>query len=296
MRIATFNMQNLRLRSRGGQPVLDGALDQDKPGTARPIALDIADREKTAQVIAAARADVIALQEVFDPATLDHFHDHFLQPAGAPAYPHRYCFPGNDGRGLNVAALSRVKPNAARSHAALTGHDLGLDDLPPALRDNRLFRRDCLELEFATVTLFICHFKAPYPDAAKAHIVRKAEARGVRKLIEARFPDPATARWIILGDFNEPALNEAPLTSALAPLTDGFATDLLERLPQGTNWTYKVPGRDVLSRPDRLLVSPRLAREYPDLHPQILRSGMDGTDALSHASDHALVHADFTGL
>ena len=58
MRIATFNLQNLRLRSRGGQPVLDGALDQDKPGTARPIALDIADREKTAQVIAAARADV----------------------------------------------------------------------------------------------------------------------------------------------------------------------------------------------------------------------------------------------
>lgn len=51
MRIATFNLQNLRLRTRGGRLVLDGATDQDTPGTARPVALDIADREKTAQVI-----------------------------------------------------------------------------------------------------------------------------------------------------------------------------------------------------------------------------------------------------
>jgi hypothetical protein len=30
-----------------------------------------------------------------------------------------------------------------------------------ALRDHPLLRRDCLQVEFDTFTLFVCHFKAP---------------------------------------------------------------------------------------------------------------------------------------
>ena len=291
MRIATFNLQNLRLRVKDGQARLDGAVDADVPDEPPDPAMDRADRMRTARVIAEARADVVALQEVFDQRTLDHFHDAFLLPAEAPDYPFRYCFPGNDGRGLDVAALSRLRPLRVESHAALTGADLGLTDIPPDLRDRPLFRRDCLELGFDGVTIFNCHFKAPYPDAQKARVVRDAEACGVRALIERRFADPSRAAWIVLGDFNEPGRDAGNL-SALS----GFAVDLMTRLPDRQGWTFEMPGTHLLSRPDRIFVSPHLAARYPETAPSVVRSGMDGAGIRPHASDHALVFADFPGL
>ena len=308
MRIATFNLQNLRLRARGGRPVLDGAADQDRPEILRPIELARADRIETAKVIASAQADILALQEVFDLAALDFFHDRFLLEEGSSPYPHRYCLKGNDGRGLNVAALSRRQPIRVRGHAELTGADLGLTGLPADLRDHPIFRRDCLELEYDAFTLFVCHFKAPYPDVAKAHFVRETEARAVRKIVEARFADPKRDRWIILGDFNEPARIPANSRSALEPLKFDFAIDLLDRLPLGSDWTYEMPDTHLHSRPDRIFVSPSLANEYPDVRPQIIRSGMEQVRQIPmnglpsaahggpHASDHALVYADFPEL
>jgi endonuclease/exonuclease/phosphatase family metal-dependent hydrolase len=307
MRIATFNVQSLRLRSRDGQPVLDAAADKDRQGRPQSIELAKADRVETARVIANARADVVALQEVFDAAALDFFHDQFLLGAGAKPYPHRYCFEGNDGRGLNVAAMSRRCPASARSHAEVTGADLGLSDLPEDLCRHPVFRRDCLEVQFDTVTLFVCHFKAPYPDEAKARVVRTAEARAVRKIIEGRFAEPDQENWIILGDFNEPAGPAEGSKSALAPLTSGFAHDLLDRLDPGADWTYELADTHLHSRPDRILISPQLAREYPSTSPHIIRSGMEAVQqhprdrssdrqAYPHASDHALVYAEFPGL
>ncbi len=273
----------------------------------RDRSLSRADRLETAKVIVQAQADVVALQEVFDLAALNFFHDQFLLQAGARSYSQRFCSKGNDGRGLNVAALSRRKCINVRSHANVTGADLGLSDLPPELRDHPIFRRDCLELGIGAVTLFVCHFKAPYPDLAKAHAVREAEARAVRKIVEARFQDPRRERWIILGDFNEPARSDNFSVSALEQLKSGFALDLLDRLAPGTDWTYEVPGTSQHSRPDRILVSPWLAQEFPDSRPRIIRSGMEmlqnssgdqtkGILAEPHASDHALVFVDFPGL
>ena len=294
---------------REGRPVLDGAVDQDRLDVDRSIELDLADREQTANVIKMAHADIIVLQEAFDLAALDYFHDTFLVRTGLPEYPFRYCLPGNDGRGLNVAALSRRQAVSIKSHADLTGTDLALSDLPHYLRDQRLFRRDCLELDFEGFTLFACHFKAPYPDPGRAFIIREAEARAVRKIVEVRFPQPEHERWMILGDFNEPAPGNAPLQSALLPLKRGFSVDLLDRLARGDDWTYEVPETHLHSRPDRILVSPRLAHDYPEVRPQIVRSGMDSSlrgrldepasgevPRRPHGSDHALVYADFPGL
>lgn len=307
MRIATFNMQNLRLRTREGRQVLDGATDQDMLGIENSLALDLADRKQTARVITEAGADIVGLQEVFDPAALDFFHDEFLLRDGLP-YPFRYCLPGNDGRGLNVGALSRRRPAKVVSHAVLTGADLGLWDLPSHLRDHRIFRRDCLELDFEAVSVFICHLKAPYPDAEKAHAIREAEARAVRKIIETRSSRPEQERWIILGDFNEPAKGQEPWASALAPLGNGFAVDLFDRLTPAASWTYEMPDSHLRSCPDRILLSPRLAREHPDARPHIIRSGLSApTESLTlsrqpeaasrpHASDHALVYVDLPGI
>lgn len=313
MRVATFNLQNLRLRQTAGGPRLDGARDADMPEDTGPgaEALDAADRRLTAAVLREAAADVVALQEVFDRASLDFFHDRVFAPSGGAPYPHRVCLPGNDGRGLDVAAMSRRPLTRAESHAGETPRSLGLSPVAGVAAGDRIFRRDCLEIaaqgETAALTLFVCHFKAPYPDAAAARAVRRLEAEAVRALVERRFADPAAALWLVLGDLNEPARPERP--RAVAPLVEGFAEDLLARLPEGERWSFRLPDGEGYARPDALLASPALAARFPDARPEILRGGLDrdadrdrgprlpGVGAhRPHASDHAALAVSFPGL
>jgi len=309
MRIATFNVQNMRLRQEQHGPQLDGARDSDMGRDEADRALDLIDRRLTAEVVRAIGADAIALQEVFDQATLDHFHAAFLLPTGAAPYPYRYCLPGNDGRGRDVAVMSRRRPLNVVTHANVTAEDLGLSNVPERLHGGPLFRRDCLEVDLGVVTLFICHFKAPYPDPEKAWAVRESEARGVRRIIEARFASAAEAWWIILGDLNEFASETHSPHSAIRPLTDGFAIDLMTRLEAGADWTYRDSETRAYSHPDAMLVSPAVARAFPDVRPAVFRAGMDPEAATErghefravratrpHASDHAAIYADFPGL
>jgi endonuclease/exonuclease/phosphatase family metal-dependent hydrolase len=307
MRLATLNVQNMRLRDAGGRGHLDGARDDDIEIDREPAAADFdgQDRRLTARLLGLADADVVALQEVFDQTTLDHFHDRVLLADGVRPYPHRICLPGNDGRGLDVALMSRLPMARVESHADLTAADLALDDLP-GHAGQPIFRRDCLEAEIAGLSIFVCHFKAPHPDAEAAWPVRRLEALAVRRLIERRFPTPARNRWIILGDLNEPADATTSGEAAMAPLLGGFACDLLERLDPTVRWTYYEPTSGRYSRPDAVLVSPALAAEFPDARPCVLRAGL-GTEAARHtgkrlsgvgrhrphASDHAALVVEF---
>lgn len=300
MRIANFNVQNLRLRHTDDGMALDGAVDRDMGAHPDPV-LDRLDRRLTAKALHTIDADIVALQEVFDLATLDYFHDRFLVPEGTQPYPYRHCLPGNDGQGMNVALLSRVPPVSVTSHASETASNLGLEEVPEKLQQGPIFRRDCLEAEFPELTLFICHFKAPYPDPEEAHAVRHAEARAVRRIIERRFPDSSQAPWLVIGDLNEPWADTP--RSALTPLTDGFAVDLMARLPKRENWTFSDPDTGRHSHPDALLASPALAAAFPMARPGIFRTGLDpssGGPSASltrpHASDHAAIFIDLKGL
>ncbi len=302
MRIATFNLQNLRLR--GSR--LDGARDSDMPEDTAPgaDALDEEDRRLGAQVIRDTQADVIALQEVFDMDTLDHFHTHFLEPLGV-AYPHRLCIPGNDGRGLDVAVMSRHPLQHVKSHAAETPGTLGLH-LPGQPRDEPLFRRDVLRVTIGPLTLFICHLKAPYPETERTWSIRHAEAQALRHLIQRNCPEPDDL-WLILGDLNEPV--RSPDRPRVITAIEEIAVDLLARLPQTDRWSWHNPHLHLYGRPDAMLASPALANRFPDTTPEIIREGM-GLEAhrnpgphlpqvghhRPHASDHAAVVVDFPGL
>lgn len=305
MRVASFNMQNLRLRD--GR--LDGARDGDRPedATATAARLDPADRSLGAKLIARADADVVALQEVFDRASLDHFHDRFLARAGDGRYPWRVCLPGNDGRGQDVALMSRRPLEDVASHASLRPADLGLEAPRGVDPDHPIFRRDCLRARAGPLTLFVCHFKAPYPSARRAWAIRRLEAGAVRRLIEARFPDPAAALWLVLGDLNEPA--DGTGAPAIAPLLPPFSVDLLQRLPPGRRWSWHDAETGGYGRPDALLASPALAGRFPQACPEILRAGLgheatrhagprlEGTGwHRPHASDHAALAVTFPGL
>lgn len=288
MRIATFNVQNLRLRRGPQGPLLDGARDGDGEIRAR----DTADRRRTAEVIAALDADVLCLQEVYDLASLDHFHDAFLRPLGAGPWPHRVCLPGNDGHGRDIAVMSRRALSDVASHATLTATDL---DLVAAEPDRPVFCRDCLRVRVGPLTLFAVHFKAPWPDPVAARAARAVEAQAVRRLVERRFAGDPEALWLILGDVNEPAVEEG--VRAIAPLAAPFAVDLLERLAPAARWTYRLPGVGTPSRPDAMMASPALARRWPDARPEIHRAGLpDPQDGGPRASDHAAVVLDLPGL
>ncbi|MGP6086208.1 endonuclease/exonuclease/phosphatase family protein [Antarctobacter jejuensis] len=294
MRIATFNLQNLRLLSEGG-PHLFGARDRDDD---EDPALDRDDRRLTAEVLARADADVVALQEVFDQESLDFFHDRFLAPLTAP-YPWRRCLPGNDGRGLDVAVMSRRPWDDLRSHADLTVGDIGLsmpegvDPLQP------VFRRDCLQVGFGALTVFIVHFKAPYPDPEKAWQMRRVEAEAVARLVSRAGP-----LWLVAGDLNEPQGTDR----AVAPL-EALGENLMLRLPEAEHWTYFQPDTGRCDTPDGLIASKALAEKSTGRRPEVLRMGLGYESARSsatrlsgtgvhrpHASDHAAVVMDLEGL
>lgn len=301
MRILSFNIQNLRLRRTTGLPRLDGARDRDEIGEAPE--LDPADRRLSAALLAQAGADLVLLQEVFDKDTLDWFNTRLLPAAGLRPYPHAHCPPGNDGRGLDLAVLSRA-PVQLTSHAQLTAADLGLDAPRP---DLPVFRRDCLMVETGGLTVFTCHFKAPYPDPDTAWPVRRLEAEATRRIIERRFGDPSSALWLIAGDLNEPFKPDA--TPAIQPLLPPFSSDLMTRLPEDERWTYFDTHSGRYSQPDALLASPALAARWPGATPRILRGGLayeatrDRGAHLPgvgrhrpHASDHAGVLLELSGL
>lgn len=306
MRIASLNTQNMRLLPNREVGQLHGAWDSDDP---EDPSLDRIDRRLTAEILHEADADLIALQEVFDFATLEHFHARYLLASGARPYPHRVCLPGNDGRGLDVAILSRRALGEVRSHATLTPGDLGLR-LPEGVDPEMpVFRRDCLTAEVGALTLFVTHFKSPYPDEAASWRTRSLEAQATRALIERRFDDPSRALWLILGDLNEPDDPQLALPRATAPLEQGFSVDLMARMPRPERWTYFDPHSGRYHCPDAMLASPALAARYPDAVPRILRKGL-GEEAARfagarlkgvgfhrpHASDHAAVVIDLPGL
>lgn len=307
MRIASFNLQNLRLRGEGGEARLDGARDMNLPGDLReqPTPFDVTDRRLTALVLAQIDADIVALQEVFDTASLDFFHDRFLLETDTKPYPFRYCIDGNDGRGLDVALMSRLEPDFVESNVDVTPADLGMSDIPPNMAGKPVFRRDCLIAGFGDLTLFVCHFKAPYPDPKTAWIVRNMEAQAVRVLIERRFADPLDAQWMVIGDLNEPRIIGTPPDGSLAPLAENFGVDLLERVEVAGRWTYFESQSGAYSRPDAIIVSPVLAERFPDAAPFFVRTGISRRAAAHegkrfaevgehrpHASDHAALGID----
>ena len=298
MRIATFNVQNLRLRG----DRLDGARDADDPRDTSAAArrLDPFDRRLTAEIVALIDADVLALQEVFDKATLDRFHDDMLLPLGVARYPHRLCLPGNDGRGLDLALLSRPPLRHVQSHAALTPRDLGLAADRP---DLPLFRRDALRVDLDALTLWMVHLKAPRPNPSPSAAIRRLEAEALRRLVTAAHGPGAL--WLIAGDFNDPD----PTGTATGLFDEAFAIDLTARCPTSDRWTYRDPVTRLLSAPDRFLASPALAARWPEACPTPVRFGLDRVANPNHearlplvghhrphASDHAALLLDLPGL
>ena len=226
------------------------------------------DRTLTAQALAATRADVCALQEVENLVTLTAFHNRYLARWSGRPYQERILHEGNDGRGIDVALLSRSPVFRHKSHARETFGSLGLRPPQGVSKKTRVFRRDCLEIDVVkdgrVLTLFVCHFKSMHGGRAETRAVREQEARAVRAIIERRFKNPEDEDWIILGDLNDYLEIDGVSVDdhGLGPLVnDGFALDLAPLIipDELQRWSHHYAHEDTYSALDHMLLSPVLA-------------------------------------
>ncbi len=331
LRLATFNVENLFSRSvtliedREGKAV--GMIRFDDPAE-RDLAHRVAEavasddkRQLTALALVETNADIIALQEVDSREALEIFYKRYvkrmLEPKIAVAkrdararlgrdltdderyglerrfyYDHRVLLEGNDGRGIDVALLSR-HPVAVKSHAHRTFTELGVwtealagyfDQSEgrerPLRPSDRVFRRDCLEVTLEAgshpITLFVCHFKSMASNRERTRALREAEAKAVRRIIEQAFSGHARQRlWAICGDLNDHMEIDGTATpGALDTLMkDGFAVNLMTRRPAQDRWTTYHGEEDQYAQLDYILASPALATLNPHAVPDIIRAG-----------------------
>jgi endonuclease/exonuclease/phosphatase family metal-dependent hydrolase len=290
LRIATFNAENIVQRfdfsGYRNELVRDRALQMlaveseaqfRQLEQARVIAHTDDKMQLTALAIADTCADILCLQEIESMEALKAFEYGYLFRMVGSGYRRKYIAEGNDGRGIDVAVLTRdetadgepIEFVRLQSHAHRTYEELGIfDDALKQMGEmpgEKVFRRDCLEIDFTIggkpLTLFVVHMKSMGPGREGVDgrdwtmPVRLAESRAVRKIVEERFGEGRTAskRFLICGDFNDyreriivsgsqqRGFEFVPAQEQSAGfdplLAEGFCENLVLRRPVMDRWT-----------------------------------------------------------
>ena len=262
--VATYNVENYTLANR----MVDGVYRQGYPKPEK-------ERVALSRVIGAIAPDLLAVQEMGPQSFLDEFQRE-LKQAGLD-YPHSVLIEAVD-QDRHVAVLSKVPFKAVRRHA----------DLPFTYFDKtERVRRGVLEVIFATdqgdVSIFVLHLKSKYTerkDDPESALQRALEAEAVRDLVLTRFPDPAAAKFIVCGDWND-TKGTRPVR-ALMKRGETVIGELVSATDsQGETWTHYFRREDLYSRIDYLMVSPGLKPFVPEAGATI----HDGEHA-ADASDH----------
>ncbi len=241
--IATYNIENYTLANRTTE---DGVYRKEYP---KPEV----DKAALRAVIRQMNADVVALQEVGGAAYLRELQRD-LKSEGLE-YAHAVVLEAADKERM-VAVLSR------RELAGVTRHT----DLTFKYFDGvETVRRGLLEVRVASeageVALFVVHLKSRFTereDDPRAELRRAGEAVAVRDRVLAVFAEPATARFVIAGDFNC-GRTDRPVRAML----ERGKTQIADWLPaadsRGHVWSYFYRKEDEYSRVDHVLVSPGLS-------------------------------------
>ncbi len=262
--VATYNVENYTLADR----MAEGSFRKAYP---KPEA------EKTAlrAVIRSLNADVIALQEIGGEAFLKELQRDLLREGTDYSYAEVLNAADED---RHVAVLSRRAFTSVTRHTDMTFKYFdGVESV----------KRGMLELHLATetgdVALFVVHLKSRYTDRKndpESALQRAGEATAIRDRVLKIFPDPARARFLILGDFNDTRTSR-PVRAML----ERGKTKIAEWLPaedgRGERWTHWFKREDSYSRVDHILVSPGL---LPMVRGQAGRIG-DAPETIA-ASDH----------
>jgi endonuclease/exonuclease/phosphatase family metal-dependent hydrolase len=251
-RVATYNVENYL----------------DQPTATRPHPKSAEARAKVRESIRALRPDVLALQEIGRPTALQELRS-ALRAEGLdlPHWEHVTGFDTN----IHVAILSRFPITARRPHTndsfVLSGR---------RLRVSRGFAEvDVRVTANYSFTLITAHLKSkrPVPDVDESE-QRLAEAKILRRIIDADLAANPNANLIVLGDFNDTP--DAPSTKTLIgrgklKLLDtrpaehnGDNAPAANRAwePRMITWTHYYGVEDSYSRLDYILLSPGMSREW----------------------------------
>ncbi len=271
--LATYNVENYGAANR----MTEAGYRKDYP---KPEP----EKQALRRVIAALGADVLVLQEMGPQVYLDELRRD-LKAEGCE-YPHAALASAAD-QDRHLAVLSRRPLRGVTTH----------DDLAFTYFGGReTVKRGLLEVTIATaageVTVFAVHLKSRFTDRPEdplSAVRRGAEATAVRDRILKRFPEPAGARFVILGD-----CNDSRNSRTLAALQKRGKTEIAVLLgaadSRGETWTHAFRKEDSYSRVDHILVSPALLPRVQNGAARI----HDGA-GVREASDHrpVVVRLDF---
>jgi len=274
LKICTYNLENYGLADRM-------TVDGFRPNYPKP------ENQKAAvqQAIRAINPDVVVMQEMGPPPFLEELRRD-LHAVGAD-YPFKAIALAADAE-RHVALLSKRPLLATETLDLKFSYFGGVERV----------KRGVLLARIATpggdVTIFAVHLKSRLTerrDDPEARIRRAAEATAVRDAILQRFPDPASARFIVLGDFND-----SKASQAVHRFEHRGATAIASLLPvadsKGESWTYHYARTDAFERIDHVFVSAPLLPAVS--HGTATIYDGDGTTV---ASDHrpVVVTFDFGG-
>lgn len=262
--VATYNVENYLIADR----LVDGVYRSAYP---KP------EKEKAAlrQVIAALAPDILALAEMGGAPFLEDFQRE-LKQAGQH-YPYTALVAAADPD-RHIAILSKVPFKEVRRYGAVP---LTYFKQPAKVK------RGVLEVVIATeagdFSIFLMHLKSRYTerqDDPQSALLRAAEAEAVRDLVLARYPDPAAAKFLVCGDWND--TRDSRPVRALQKRGSTVIGELLRASDsRGETWTHYYRREDSYSRIDYMLVSSAL-------RPFVIGAGAtigDGPGVVG-ASDH----------
>jgi len=285
LRIMTFNVENMLASfdfeddDQGLVSLLDAVSKADRDNLIRTYWNMINDENRvfTALSIKAGMPEVICLQEVESLDALNYFHDRYLHRFSGIDYPYKALIKGNDPRGINVAVMSQHPIDWMATHQAFMGEIRTAEEV----RQERVFRRDCLEVrvlkEGKILPIFVCHFKSMDQSREETKPIREAESMAVRSIIEARFRDPSVQDWLVVGDLNDYTETDGMPEPGYGiwPLLDrNFSEDLVKRISNPYDrWTHYYPDLRSYHQLDYILASPSLSWKNRFAVPWIIRSG-----------------------
>jgi endonuclease/exonuclease/phosphatase family metal-dependent hydrolase len=237
-----------------------------------------AELESLARSIRALDADVIAVEEVENRDYLARFVDVFLPDMG---YQHIVLMEGNDMRGIDVGLISRVPIGPVRSHRHVAFP--GVEGRPSR------FNRDVLVVtveppDAPPLDVWVLHLKSNAGGREEAEPIRLAEAREVRRLLDAELSENPDARLLVMGDFNDTP--ESQTLSTIVGAESGALWSVHTDLADPKTLTYNEG--EFRSMIDFILCSPAMARQYVKGSVHVPQGSIEAT-----GSDHNPIVATF---
>ncbi len=264
VKVATWNLENF----------FDGWDDPYRADEiTEPAFVNERRRQRLADGIRMLDADVLCLQEIENRFALEEFVRAYLPDSGYETV----LVEGNDGRGIDVALLSRLPVESVTSHRHRR--------FPDADGQEQRFQRDLLRVRIGAplhAEVFVVHLKSQAGDD-EADRIRVAEAREAVGILRAEFARDTRWRALVAGDFNE-VLGQPTLNAFLDSRGEGGA-GLADACAGTVKPTYNQEPH--ISRIDYILLTPALAAE---LAGGAVHDTLPGVD-LKCTSDHYPVTA-----